>query len=970
MRYLEIKIILLIFIVGACQAFIDPGFSTGDPISIPQVIYSREGDAIVGRSPGIGGMSYYYPDEAIFIRAQSAGELDRHCRDFVDVNPDIFEIESPNLSLLRADKRLDRWWVTYTQTHNGIPVEGGRVDFRIFGNGRLAFCGAKIISAFDGENPDISRSQAIVIAKDNYLNHGLTDKVELVYWPDYDEFLTIGKLAWRIDLSGRPGERWRCYISAIDGKPLYHYSLINYYDVWGTGYIEYLPRYWDDTFEVAEFQYGDVNLNYFHSGRTDVIGQYMLSSFLSWDMPLKAYLSGEWASVEDNEGEDGIYETWLTPPEEHNFVFTTVWADSDEVNLYYHTTYIHEYYDELDPSMTALDYPVPARAGIPGTAENAFWDGYATNYGSGGMSTRNFALFSNIIYHEYTHGITGWIYEGTHFPYSGQPGAMNEAYSDYFACTNNDDPRVGYKCQIGGSHMFRTMDNNLHYPEHWAGEVHADGRIMGGAFWDLRERIDKGSADSIIHFTRYATPNTFHGFVPECIFTDDNDDDLTNGTPHFFEILQSFHLHGIGPGIFPNFVSSYEMIDIGDGDGYLEEGESYRITPQIAADDSFSWPEIEGLRAVLRLSSDELAIVLDSTSTFATNITPGESDIGDPFEIQAPIDNIPHMAEISITYYADNSPLIIADTFEIYVGHPQLLLVDDDPDAFSQIKQYFTNALEELGVTYLYHKTLTYGRPTEFEDFPAMLWFTGNDTDAVAIGADDTAAIGDFLSGGGDVILTGQRMTDQFPTGFLSNSFGAIHYSTGGTVLLTGNDTPWLTFADEQLILIGAPGACNQRPENLTSLTAIDGQTIFEYSDGSSAAIANYNGTNKTAIFGFGIEGLGGTMYMLLPELLAEIFDWFGVQFTSVDENAAKLPEKLDIALYPNPFNASCKIETNSKIVNIQIFDINGRHVDSIQPNLRGTTIWRPDESVASGIYYIRVRSENSSATAKAVLLR
>ncbi len=968
MRYLNL--VFIIFIVGSCQAFIAPGFPLGDVIEIPDVDYFRRGDAIIGTTPGMAGVSYYYPLTAIYIGGQSPDGLDRECRVFIDNNSDIFDIESRNLRLLRAENRLDRWWITYTQFHADIPVEGGRVDFRVFGSGRLAFCGAKVISTFDGESPAIPQSQAIDIAKENYLKYGTFDNTDIVYWPDYDEVLTIGRLAWRIDLSGNSGERWRCYISAIDGKPLYHYSLVNYYDVWGTGYIDYLPRYWDDTFEVAEFQYGDMNLNYFHTGRTDAVGQYMLSSILSWDMPLKAYLSGEWASVEDREGDDGVYQTWLIPPEEHSFEFTTAWADSDEINLYYHTTYIHEYYEELDPPMSALDYPVPARAGIPGTAENAFWDGYGTNYGSGGMSTRNFALFSNIIYHEYTHGITGWIYEGTHFPYSGQPGAMNEAYSDYFACTNNDDPRVGYKCQITGSQMFRTMDNNYHYPENWAGEVHADGRIMGGAFWDLRERIEKGSADSLIHFTRYATPNTFHGFVPECIFTDDNDDDLSNGTPHFFEILVSFHLHGIGPGIFPNFVSGYEMNDIGDGDGYLENGEQMEIVPYIAADDSFSWPSIEGLRATLRFTHDEIAMIIDSTSTFDADIEPGDTDIGDPFLIEAPIDNLPHMAEISITYYADNSPLIIADTFEIYVGHPQLLLVDDDPDSFSQVNEYYRSVIEELGVTYLYHKTLTRGRPMEFDDFPAMLWFTGNDTDGVAIDEEDTASISEFLSAGGHVILTGQQMTHQFPPSFLSNHFGAIHYLTGATVLLSGRDTPWLSFGDDQLILIGAPGACNQRPGRITSLTEIDGETIFEYSSGSSAAVASFNGMNKTVLFGFGIEGIGGTAYMHLPELLTEIFEWFGLQFTSVDEIPTKLPNKLDIAVYPNPFNASCRIEMSGIVDKIEIFDVNGLLVESLDPNNGGFVLWHPEGKFPSGVYYIRVTGDNERRTVKAVLLR
>ncbi len=960
---------ILLLAICAANALIDPGFPTGDHFEIPDVAYSVENGAMTGRIPGLNGATYYYPPEPVFIAGKTAEELDRNCRSFVDNNPEIFEISSREITLLGAENRLGRWWITYIQSENGIPVEGGRVDFRIFGNGRLAFCGSQIISVFDGQTPIIQQTQAISIAKNKYIEHSNIENIDLIFWPDFDEMLTIGRLAWRIDLSGNPGQRWRCYISAIDGAPLFHYSLVNFYDIWGNAQIDYLPRYWDDPFEQGDFQFGDMNLNYFNNGRTDVIGQYMLSTILSWEMPLKAYLRGQWAEVVNNVGENGVYQAWLTPPREHNFVFSVNWADSAQVNLYYHTTYIHEYYERLDPPLTALDYAVPARAGIAGTTENAFWDGYATNYGVGGMTTRNFALFSNIIYHEYTHGITGSMYEGTHFPYSGQSGAMNEAFSDYFACTNNDDPRVGYKCQRGGSQMFRTMENTLQYPRDWQGQVHADGRIIGGAFWDLRKRIAVGRCDTLIHFTRYATPNTFHGFVPECIFTDDIDDDLTNGTPNYFDILMAFHMHGIGPGVFPNFDAVYRMEDIGDGDSYLEEGEQLRITPEITADDSFAWPNIEGLRAVLRFVGPQTATIIDSTSTFAPNIPPGEASIGDAFIMEAPPSFIPHMAKLCVTYYADNSPLVVADTFDIYVGHPQLLLVDDDPDSFSQIAPFFREALERLGVTYVYHQTLTRGRPTSFEDYPAMLWFTGGDTLGNAISDNDTSAIAEFLDGGGHVILTGQKLTHQFAPGFLSSRFGANHLSTGASVILDGLSNPWLDFVDAQIALFGAPGAGNQRPERLTKLTPTSGEAIFQYSDGATSAVASFNGTNKTVLFGFGIEALGGIAFLHLSELLEEIFEWFGMQFISIEE-PRKLPQRHSISVYPNPFNAVCRIETGLSIAEIEIYDLSGRLVDKIDSSKDGITHWRPADSLPSGVYYIRVSSGSNNTTTKAVLLR
>ncbi len=967
----------LIILAVTAFSFTDPGhiYSPNELYS-PPVSYSSNSDAVVANTPGYAGLAFYYPKNPIYIQGNTEDGIVRNCREFIDRNPEIFSISSDKLTTLKAVHRLDRWWIIFRQMNGGVPVLGGRVDFRIFGDGRLAFCSAKIFSEFDATTPLIGREGAIEIAKSSHAPNSHTTGENLVFWPEITKERTRARLAWQVDIREAIDKYWRCYISAITGEMLGKYSLINYYDVWGSGSIQFLPKYYDDSLETSPFEYGDLNLNYFRTGRTDGVGQFNISTMLGWDMPLKAYLTGAWVEVIDRGGENGVYETWLSPPAEHNFTFSPEWADTDEINLYFHTNYIHEYYEALDPPMTALDYPVPARAGIPGTPENAFWDGYGTNYGSGGMNTRNFALFSNIIYHEYTHGITGWIYEGTHFPYSDQPGAMNEAYSDYFACTNNDDPRVGYKCSTTGSQYFRTMDNSLRMPEDWFGEVHYDGRIMGGAFWELRGRVGANIADTLIHFTRYATPNTFDGFVPECIFTDDDDADLSNGTPHYFDILQSFDMHGIGPGIFPNIEIEYVMTDLGDGDGYLEPGEQLSIVPHIVADDGYAWPNILGLRAVMRLEGEWTAIPTDTVSTFDVSIAPGDSDVGDQFIIEARTGNIPHLATVYISFTAENSPLVVMDSFSLYVGHPQVLLVDDDANPYGRLLPYYTEKLDSLGITYIIHRTLSRGTPSDFDGFPAMLWFTGDDTMGVAISGEDTAAMADFQALNGNILLTGQRMTQQFAAGFLETHFGAEHSGIGGAVILDGLDYAPLSFADDVIMLIGATGANNQRPENMTHISPAGGQALFIYNTGDTAAIAFDNGINRTVLFGFGLEGVAGTASLQLVEILDRIMSWFGVQFVGVEEREF-VPIKKSIArVSPNPFNAVCIItvegSATSRIISAEFYDIEGRLVEKLDGGsiYSGRICWRPDYSVSSGLYFVRIITEAGTVSAKAVLLR
>jgi hypothetical protein len=45
------------------------------------------------------------------------------------------------------------------------------------------------------------------------------------------------------------------------------------------------------------------------------------------------------------------------------------------------------------------------------------------------------------------------------------------------------------------------------------GEVHADGRIMGGALWNLRRNLPRtGLSDTLWHYTRYAHARSFDDY--------------------------------------------------------------------------------------------------------------------------------------------------------------------------------------------------------------------------------------------------------------------------------------------------------------------------------------------------------------------------------------------------------------------------------------------------------------------------
>ena len=976
---MKFKLVLLLLPLCSALAVIAPDFLPNDPIAVPELRYYPSDDGIYAVREGLASVAEFYPRTPIFLDAKDSSSLINSCLDFVDSRPDIFAVSSGDLSVLGAVNRLDRWWVTFAQHKNGVPVEGGRVDFRVYGSGRMAFCGANTIVAFESPRPTVSVESAIEAIYAEYSIEGELLGYELAYWPDYQPEGALGLLAWRIDIYQSVERRFRFYISAKTSNPLLHYSLVQFYDVHGTGSIEFLPKFHDDSLETAPFQFGNMSLSFYTGATTDRAGDYRVSSYLTANQPLRARLKGLWVDVIDVAGEDGLYEHWLRPPAEHDFHFSTAYADIYELNLYYHTTYIHEYFKKLDPPMSALDYPVPARAGVVSTPENAFWDGYATNYGAGGSYMRNLALFANIIYHEFGHGITGWLYEGAYFPYSGQSGAMNEAFSDYFAATNLDDPRIGYKTPRHTQTMFRTMDNNLKMPDDWTGQVHADGRIFGGALWTLRRRIEVSRADTIIHFTRYATPNTFNGFVPEALFTDDDDGDLSNGTPNCVDIFASFARHGIGPGTFPQLELSYELIERGDGDGFFEPGESLLIVPKVIADGGFAWPNIVNFRGSVSISEGAGFRVAESVSHFAPTIFPGDTSMGTPIVLEVTDYDESHFVEVVVYYEAMNITSEIADTFRLLVGFPQILIVDDCPDISARNLRFFTGALDEIGVTYHAHKTAGGELPANMSDFGLLLWFTGNDTSGTAIDEDDAVKLGEYLDGGGKVILTGQNMTVQFDETFLDRHFGAVHKDVAGALSINGIESPILR-GSERIFLFGAPGAGNQRKP--TSITTTRGEPIASYQNGDTCAVVHDNGISRTALFGFGLEAVSGAVSSVsLPELMARLMNWFDIP-TGIESSRA-LPEDIAvIRVSPNPFNAAVKIEMEYPVgardashTSVVIFDISGRlvrsfDIDPTNPSLIWDGLSEDGVEMPSGTYLIRNTTGGKTIHGKAVLIR
>ena len=122
-------------------------------------------------------------------------------------------------------------------------------------------------------------------------------------------------------------------------------------------------------------------------------------------------------------------------------------------------------------------------------------------------------------------------------------------------------------------------------------------------------------------------------------------------------------------------------------------------------------------------------------------------------------------------------------------------------------------------------------------------------------------------------------------------------------------------------------------------------------------------------------------------------YDVYIVKIDSDDilEWESTIPLTLSLSAFPNPFNSSCAI-TVSENANVEVFDLRGKRIcthnvgarhslQHAQPDkkLSGnasplqdgmhTFIWRPDETIASGIYLVRARAEDGQMAEKKIVL-
>jgi hypothetical protein len=208
----------------------------------------------------------------------------------------------------------------------------------------------------------------------------------------------------------------------------------------------------------------------------------------------------------------------------------------------------------ITPTDTHADFSARANVNISSTC-NAYYDGSSTNFflpGGGCVNT----CYSTVVNHEFGHWMNDLYGTGN------GPDGMGEGNADTWSMCIYETPIVGQDFFGPGGGDIRTGLNTRQFcgDSHPGcyGEVHADGEVWMGAAWKVRAHLEatNGQAAGAL-----ITNTLFLGWMnaynqtgirsiieTQWVTLDDDDGNLSNGTPHFHDIDDGFRQQGF-PGM-------------------------------------------------------------------------------------------------------------------------------------------------------------------------------------------------------------------------------------------------------------------------------------------------------------------------------------------------------------------------------------------------------------------------------------
>jgi hypothetical protein len=261
---------------------------------------------------------------------------------------------------------------------------------------------------------------------------------------------------------------------------------------------------------------------------------------------VNAELYGPYVDVNNTAGADAHLTGIATPGEPFSLRFDDGSARRDERDVFDAVNDIHDFIARFDAEFSYINQRIIANVNINSSC-GAHWDG-ELHFFREGFGCANTGEIQGIVAHEYCHGIQDFI-----LGWQGGDG-LGEGNADVLANLMTQESILARGFFLGDCETgIRDSDNGLQYPGDLTGQPHNDGLIIAGFHWDsmteLQDALGEEQGTLIAgerwHFGRVLLlPEDQPTQVLATFIADDDDGDLSNGTPHYTFFCIGAENHG------------------------------------------------------------------------------------------------------------------------------------------------------------------------------------------------------------------------------------------------------------------------------------------------------------------------------------------------------------------------------------------------------------------------------------------
>lgn len=462
----------------------------------------------------------------------------------------ILRLSPGDFRVRRIENAGGKWYLSYTQVYNDIPVWRSELGWTIETNGNIHTIGGSTFPEISIESlqPSIVRLSAGDLAIREFLkNHpgpaALKGDAELALYPEVSSDQALYHLVWIVSVtSASPRAEMLYLVDSHTGSIRFRENQIVHGggDEMANVTVNVKRQYWpqhhyDPPSTAVNFPGVYVRLyNYIGQqvgqGYTNANGDFTVSgiSYTYYYANIDRNFANSWVRIQ--QGIADITPLFLPPSISRTQL-------TDESNVYQHATVMHDYFTGAPFNYSAMNYQALAFVN-DGSGSNGWSDG--TNIGFGSEAGQYWARAADVVDHEYTHCVVFHIYGGWITGHD-QSFAMNEGFPDYFACVVTGDELLGESVAAPGYNLPRDLGNVLTMDDWLSLTPHQRGQIIAGACWDLRQVLS--TTDLLVFRALQRTPraNNFPAYANNVVYEDDDDGNPNNGTPNLETIRSKFY---------------------------------------------------------------------------------------------------------------------------------------------------------------------------------------------------------------------------------------------------------------------------------------------------------------------------------------------------------------------------------------------------------------------------------------------